>query len=156
MTKERDRYGAPLDPEEAALLAALRARGLNGLAEMALHCFSDGHRPSKEALAELESLFVAVRNPRFPSRLTDEVSRLDPKFAAAMARVFEIAAEFAAELEQRPVLLSRDERGMTNAVSHQALEKWFLAHGVRCRVAIEPDAPSGHRLVFLEAELASK
>jgi hypothetical protein len=153
VTDERDRYGAPLDAEEAALIAALRARGLNELAQMALYCFGQSYGHAPTALAQLEALFVAVRQPRVPNQLTDEVKRLDPRFAAAMARVFELAPEFSTELDQRPVLLSRDERRMTQVVSHQALETWFLAHGVRCRLAIETDSPNGHHLVFLEAEL---
>ncbi len=52
---ERTAYGAPLDPEEAALLAALRARGLNEIAEMALHCFGESYGHAPTALRELEA-----------------------------------------------------------------------------------------------------
>jgi len=53
MTDERTAGGAPLDPGEAALLAALRARGLNELADMALHCFAESYGHAPTALREL-------------------------------------------------------------------------------------------------------
>jgi hypothetical protein len=53
MTNERTAGGAPLDPDEAALLAALRARGLNELAEMALFCFGESYGHAPTALREL-------------------------------------------------------------------------------------------------------
>ncbi len=55
VTDERTAYGSPLDPEEAALLAALRARGLNELAEMALHCFGESYGHAGTALREFEA-----------------------------------------------------------------------------------------------------
>jgi hypothetical protein len=55
MIDERTAGGAPLDPEEAALLAALRARGLNELAEMALWCFGESYGHAPTALRELRA-----------------------------------------------------------------------------------------------------
>jgi hypothetical protein len=55
MTDERTAYGAPLDPEDAALLAALRARGLNELADMALHCIGESYGHAPTALREFEA-----------------------------------------------------------------------------------------------------
>jgi hypothetical protein len=55
MAEERTAYGAPLDPEEAALLAALRARGLNELAEMALWCIGESYGHAGTALREFEA-----------------------------------------------------------------------------------------------------
>jgi hypothetical protein len=59
---ERTAYGAPLDAEEAALLAALRARGLNELAEMALHCFGESYGHAPTALRELQAPPLAARH----------------------------------------------------------------------------------------------
>lgn len=61
MTNERTAYGAPLDPQEAALLAALRARGLNELAEMALYCFGESYGHAPTALREFEA--APARSP---------------------------------------------------------------------------------------------
>lgn len=55
MSEERARGGAPLDPEEAALLSALRARGLVELAEMALYSLGDSVGNAAAALREMQA-----------------------------------------------------------------------------------------------------
>jgi hypothetical protein len=183
LTNERTAGGAPLDPEEAALLAALRARGLNELAEMALHCFGESYGNAGTALREFEAappptcslglahvsltpgaqcpscFFIA---PKLPPEIAAVHAATEKAWgaaqerrAAAMTRLAELEPARREAFEGRPILLSRHQvAANAHAVRHQDLEAWYLEHGVRCRVTMRRCGPlRKYELVFLEAEL---
>jgi len=132
MTEERTIGGAPLDPPEAALLAALRARGLHALAEIAMLAFNDDRGDAAQALAELTAWSkegtcqqcAEALAPRAP----DDQSARSP-CACAVAAYAAGRKRGATETEQAPCEICRERPG---AICGECLEESIneaRAHG---------------------------
>ena len=157
MTDERAAGGAALDPEEAALLAALRARGLNELAEMALFCFGESYGHAGTALREFEaapppacSLGLAHASLT-PGAQCPSCQFIAPELPPEVAAVHEAAFKAGEALqrkrdEQKELAAKRvaqlqpaaEEffRGYAGGRTAQLVRSWFLGQGVEVDVTI--------------------
>lgn len=144
---ERTSGGAPLDPDEAELLAALRARGMNELAKMALYCFGDACGHASTALKELN----AARGQSVRMEVIDggvapfpELSPPSPAELAQHSWLVKLAgmmgseerrkaAERVAQLQPAAQAFFSERRFSATA---REIRSWYLGQGVEVGVTI--------------------
>ncbi len=111
-----------------------------------IKCFACDRRYSAEPSQEFKISRLAPTDAERIMFLEREMAELrgldwynDLATVRALRRIGELHEELLAWLGGRSILMDRDQRSVNRgALTHAAIEHWFLQHDIRCRIRLDP------------------
>ena len=82
---------------------------------------------------------MSMADPVAYANASSEEKRAMLETHGALRRIGELQKELLAWVGGRPILMERDQRSIDRgALTHAAIEHWFLQRDIRCRIRIDP------------------